>query len=246
MSALFEVLLFSLLPVSGIIIGSLLAESMRTPRWLIGAALHATAGVAIALVSFDLVPRVLPVMPVWLMIVSFLFGAAVSVLLAQLLGSIRRRHHIRDTGAGMVYMAVLVDLTSDGLMVGTGAALTTQLGFLLAAAQSLANVPGGFASTSNFRDDGMPRRRRIILSVSMVIPALISASVGFLIMRELNPAAQSAVLMFFVGVLLLTTIEDVVPQGDEPNPSRWVSSMAFASGFCLLVILSSLLSVSVP
>ena len=78
----------------------------------------------------------------------------------------------------MVYMAVATDLTSDGLMVGTGTAVETQLGFLFAATQSVANIPGGFAATSNFRDDGMPRSRRLALSASMLVPALISAGWG--------------------------------------------------------------------
>ena len=196
---------------------------------------------AIALVSIDLMPRILDNTPVWLAVVFFLAGAAISVLIAHLWGTTRQRPKAGDAGAAMVYLAVLVDLTSDGLMVGTGTAVRTELGFLLAAAQSLANIPGGFAATSNFRNDGMARRRRLLLSVSMVVPALVSASLGFLVMGGLPPVAQSAVLALFVGVLLLATIEDVVPQGDDPNPPRWISSMAFAVGFSFLALLSSLL-----
>jgi len=42
---------------------------------------------------------------------------------------------------------------------------------------------------------------------------------------------QSTVLAFFVGVLLLTTIEDVIPEADAPRPPRWISTLAFAIGF---------------
>lgn len=237
-----NLVIVSLLPALGIIIGSLLAESMRTPRWLIGAALHATAGVAIALVSIDLMPRILPDTPSWLIVCCFLAGASLSILIAHLWGWTWHRSRFRHTGALMVYMAVLTDLITDGLMVGTGTAVGTQLGLLLAATQSLANIPGGFAATSNFRDSGMPRRTRIILAVSMILPALLSATLGFFLMRGLGPEAQGAVLSIFVGILLLATIEDVVPQGDEPNPPRWISSLAFAAGFALLALLSSIVT----
>jgi hypothetical protein len=56
-SGLLSILATALPPASGNVIGSLLAESMRTPRWLIGAALHAAAGIAIAVVSIDFMPR---------------------------------------------------------------------------------------------------------------------------------------------------------------------------------------------
>jgi zinc transporter, ZIP family len=57
-SGLLGILATALLPASGNVIGGLLAESMRTPRWLIGAALHAAAGIAIAVVSIDLMPQI--------------------------------------------------------------------------------------------------------------------------------------------------------------------------------------------
>ena len=61
------VLALALLPAGGNIIGSLLAESVHPPKWLVGAALHAAAGIAIALVSIDLMPRILAETAVWVM-----------------------------------------------------------------------------------------------------------------------------------------------------------------------------------
>jgi ZIP family zinc transporter len=115
------VLAISLILAGGNIIGSLLAESLRTPPWIIGAALHAAAGVAIAVVSVDLMPRILADTPAWLIVGAFLGGAAFSVLLPQGL-----RWWVdapeRQSGAWMVYMAIAADLLSDGLMVGAGTA----------------------------------------------------------------------------------------------------------------------------
>lgn len=57
------VLALALLPVLGNAIGTAIAELSRLPRWVIGAALHAAAGVAVALVSVDLMPRILDTIP---------------------------------------------------------------------------------------------------------------------------------------------------------------------------------------
>src|SRR5688572_18071359 len=79
------VLAVSLLPAGGNIIGGFLAESLRTPPWVIGAALHAAVGVAIAVISVDLMPCILEATPVWLIATAFFCGAAFSFLLAYAL-----------------------------------------------------------------------------------------------------------------------------------------------------------------
>jgi ZIP family zinc transporter len=48
---------------------------------------------------------------------------------------------------------------------------------------------------------------------------------------------QGAALAFVVGVLLLATVEDTVPQGDEPGAPRWISTSAFALGFAAFTLL---------
>ena len=93
----------------------------------------------------------------------------------------------------------------------------------------------------NFRDDGMPKSRRLALSASMLLPALVSAGLGYLVLRGASPTVHSAALGIFIGILLLTTVEDVIPQGDEPEPPRWISTTAFAGGFAALAMLSGML-----
>ncbi len=238
-----ELLGFALLPPFGVLLGSLLAESVKTPKWVVGASLHATAGIAIALVSIDIMPRLLGESAMWVIVLAFLLGACISLLLANAFGYLRHRtaRGGASTGAWMVYMAITTDLISDGLMVGVGSAVGSQLGFLLAATQAVANIPGGFAATSNFRDDGMPRPRRLILVGSMVVPALFSVVLGYAVLRGAGGQVQSVALAIFMGILLLATIEDIVPEGDEPEPPRWISTASFAGGFAAFATLSSLI-----
>ena len=238
---MFDVLVFASLPAIGIIIGSLLAESIHTPRWLIGASLHTTAGIAIALVSINIMPMILEATPMWLIVAAFLTGAGVSVIIASLWGAFRFRNQASSIGAWMVSMAVGTDLVSDGLMVGAGTAVGTQLGFLFAATQAIANIPGGFAITASFRDDGFSRIFRLALPAMMLLPAIVSAIVGYYGLRGADSEMHGAVLAVFVGILLLATVEDVIPQGDESNPPRLVSTLAFAAGFSGLALLSSVL-----
>ncbi len=86
-------------------------------------------------------------------------------------------------GAWMIYVAVAIDLFSDGLMIGVGSVVSFGLAFILALGQIMADVPEGFATIANFKEKGASRRRRIVLSASFVVPCLLGASIGFWLLR---------------------------------------------------------------
>jgi zinc transporter, ZIP family len=241
MPDLFATLALALLPALGNFIGSAIAESTRAPQWVVGAALHGAAGIAIAVVSVDLMPRILDVMPIWLLVGAFFGGAMFSVVIARGV-EYGRQTLLAGTGsrgAWMVYVAIAADVFSDGLMTGAGSAVSGSLGLLLALSQVVGNVPGGFAAVANFRDEGVGRPMRLVIAGSFVMPALIGAGLGDLLLRGAGPELQNGALAFVVGVLLLATVEDTVPQGDEPGTPRWISTAAFALGFAFFAVLST-------
>lgn len=226
-----QVMLYAMLPVAGHLCGAALALSTRPARWIAGAALHGSAGIAIALVSMDLVPRIGEHVPVWQMVIYFFIGAIVSVALAYGINQMQKKPRQKNTGAWMVYTAIGADLISDGMMTGAGFAVTAQLGFLLSAAQAVANIPGGFAATANLSFTKMKRSRIILAALGMAIPVLLSALAGLWLLGDASELVKHAVLMIVVGLLLLATIEDMIPEGDAPHPPRWLSTIAFTAGF---------------
>lgn len=239
MPELSAVIAFALLPVVGNLVGIVLAESIRTPKWLVGASLHAAAGIAIGVVSVQLMPRIIGSTPGVLIYTGFLAGAVVSLVLALGVRFRGARGH-GTVAAWMVWIAVAADLIGDGVMTGVGSTVATGLGFLIALSQSVANIPGGFAATANLRDDGVARKWRIGIAVLLILPVLASAGVGFWLLQDSGPVVQNTALAVIIGVLLVTTVEDIVPEGDAPQPARWLSTASFAGGFVLLGAVSTL------
>ena len=66
----------------------------------------------------------------------------------------------------MIYVAVAVDLSGDGLMIGSGSAVATSLAIVLAAGQVLADFPEGYSVVANLREKKVSRGRRIFVSLS--------------------------------------------------------------------------------
>lgn len=239
MGGYWTVLALSMLPLIGNYLGAGAAELSKPPRWLIGAALHAAAGVAIALVSIDLLPRSMATTGTWVFLALFSAGAVVSYFLARGAVWISRKVKGGSGGAWMVYTATSADLLSDGLMTGASTAVSTELGLLLALSQVVANLPAGFATVSNFRSQGMRRRVRMLAAASFAMPVVAGVTVGFLALREASETAQAASLAIIVGILLVTTVEDLVPQADKPGTSRPISTASFVAGFSFFAVLAA-------
>lgn len=229
----------ALLPVAGSVTGAMLAEAVKTPRWVVGAALHAAAGVAIALVSVELMPRVLDTTPPWLVALLFGAGAVLSVLLARSVAKVETLADTGGSGKWRVYATTWADLFSDGFMTGATFAVSSGLGTLLAFSQVIANLPGGFATAANLRHRGSATKVRLVAALSYLVPALVGATAGFVLLSDASEAAKDSALALIAGILLVTTIEDLVPQADRPGTKRWISTAAFVGGFVFLTLLSA-------
>lgn len=238
MNPFLTVLLVALLPAGGSFIGSMLSEMFRTPKWLLGAALHGATGVAMGLVSIELMPRALGATPIWLIALLFAVGGAISVALSRLVRWLRGGDEAEATGEWKVYATTSADVFSDGLLTGATFAVSSGLGLLLALSQVVANVPGGFATTANFRFRGVSRFHRVLAATSYVAPAVVGAIIGFVVLRNADFMTKEATLSLIAGILLVTTIEELVPQADRPGTARWISTAAFVIGFVFIALLS--------
>jgi ZIP family zinc transporter len=67
---------------------------------------------------------------------------------------------------------------------------------------------------------------------------------GYVLLRGSTEVVQNTSIAAMVGLLLLATVEDLIPEADAPRASRWMSSLAFTAGFIGLALASSYLYTS--
>lgn len=236
-------LLLALLPALGSLIGVGLAEWREPPDWLVGGAMHAAAGLATAVAAVELVPRAIDRIEIWMLALALIAGSLASIGIAGIsraLASKLPRKRMRATAVG-AYVAVGVDLLTDGLMTGSGAAVSASLGVLLALSQVIGNLPGGFAIAANFRAAAIPRGRRLAMLAAYPLLPPLGAAIGYIALRGMGDIVIGFALAFLAGLLLTATIEEIVPEADGSGAPRRVSSPAFAGGFALLILMSAYL-----
>ncbi|NVD45641.1 ZIP family metal transporter [Qipengyuania atrilutea] len=208
-----------------------------------GGALHAAAGIATAVAAIELIPRSQDRIETWMLALAIIIGAVGSAGIAKATRGIRA-HMGSTTGRATTwgaYAAVGVDLFTDGLMTGGGGAVAQELGLLLALSQVVGNLPGGFAIAADFRSAKIARGSRWRAFALYPFLPVIGAFIGYVVLADAGEILTGFVLALFAGLLLTATIEDIVPEADQPKAKRRISSPAFALGFAALLLTSAYL-----
>lgn len=235
------VLALSLLPGIGNFVGGMLAEFGKTSGRLLNLALHAASGIVIAIVSVELIPEARQALAGWWLAIAFGAGGIAYVLVKTGIEKAEALSGNSQSGTRMwmIYVAVAVDLASDGLMLGSGAAVSFNLAIALAAGQVLADVPEGYASVANFRKNGIARRNRILLSASFILFSCGAAILSYLLVRDAGQGPKMALLAFVAGLLTVAAVEDMLEEAHDARRDNRSSVIAFIAGFVLFTLVSA-------
>ena len=237
--SVWAVLLLSLLPGLGNFAGGLLAEFGKTTERLLNWALHAASGIVIAIVSVELLPEASKSLDGWWIAAAFGAGGVTYILIETGVEKLQSGGPGGRTSMWMIYVAVAVDLTADGLMLGSGAAVSSSMALVLAAGQVLADLPEGYAAMANFRDKGLPRGRRILLSASFILFCVGAALLSYLLLRGAGEGPKMAALTFVAGLLTVAAVEDMLEEAHEATSDNRRSILAFVGGFVLFILVSA-------
>lgn len=240
MSGVWMVLLLALLPGVGNLLGGMVAEIRKpSPRFL-NWALHAASGIVIAVVAVELMPRTLDALAGWWVALAFAAGGLAYVVLESIVERLQGGGGHEERGRmWMIYAAVAVDLTSDGLMIGSGSAVSTSLAVVLAAGQVLADVPEGYATAANFRDKGVPRGKRILFAASFLLYVVGAAVAAYFLLRGASESLKMAALAFVAGLLTVAAVEDMLKEAHDAHADSRRSVLAFVGGFTLFTLVSA-------
>ena len=239
MADIWIVLLLAFLPGAGNFAGGMVAEFWRPSSRLLNWALHAASGIVIAIVATELMPQAIDTLAGWWVSAAFAFGGVAYLLLRSSIERLQRTSGKDRTSMWMIYAAVAIDLTSDGLMLGTGAAISPMLGIILAAGQLLADFPEGYATIANFRDNGVPKSRRMLLSASFITYVVGAAIASFLLLRGAPEELKAAALVFVAGLLTVAAVEDMLEEAHDAQEDNRRSVVAFVGGFALFTMVST-------
>lgn len=237
MSGLLTVLLLTLLPAGGNFAGGLAAELLPGSERVRSMALHAAAGVVMAVVAIEIMPEAVGIVPGWGIAGAFLVGGLLYMLVEWLI-----QRSPSGEGSGrmwMIYVAVATDLFSDGLMIGAGTSVGAQLGLTLAIGQVLADIPEGAAAIMTFRNNKVPRGKRLALSASFLVPVVAGALISYFLLRGRSEAVQLSGLVVTAGLFSVAAFEDMIREAHETGEESQLLTLSLVVGFAAFALVSA-------
>ena len=260
MNDLMLVIVLAMLPAGGVLAGGLLAEVVNTSRRTVALALHLATGILFGVIAIELAPEAFEGAPTWLAALAFIVGGATFIGLEALVERITGREHgdvpetpLMEPGGEahaptaassswiMIYVAVAIDLFADGLLIGTGSTVSLSLALVLGLGQVTADLPEGFATVANFKDKGVERKKRILLSFGFVIPVLAGALLSYFVLRDMPEYIKYTALAFTTGLLLVAASEEIIGEAHQADEDSRASIMMLVIGFALFAVVAGYL-----
>ncbi len=229
------VLLLTLLAGSAIPLGGLLAarEHLRRGHFredLLHGIVAFGGGVLLSAVALVLVPEGLEGATIPEFSLAFSGGAVVFLF-------VDRAIEVRGEKAGQV-MAMTLDYVPESIALGAAFAVGGPLGPLLAFLVGIQNLPEGFNSYRELREDGRSVGSSFRLLSSLVALGPVAGVLGFFLLAP-HPRLVSWLFLFAAGGILYSVFHDVAPLAHQRE--HWIPTLGAVAGFLLGMLGESLI-----
>lgn len=217
--------IYTLIPAAIAILGAIIAVNVRPGPILVSAIQHFAAGVVFAAAAGEIMPDV---MHSGALVATLIGGfAGIGVMLA-----IRQLERVIEGPAGLLTL-VGVDILIDGLVLGIAFAAGAKAGLLLTIALSVEVLFLGLAVTTELSQTVKSRVRIVLVIAALILLLPLGALVATPI-AGLPDQYITAFLSFGLIALLYLVTEELLVEAHETPDKPWVAAMFFIGFLLLL------------
>ena len=204
---------YTLIPAAVAIVGAVGAVNVRPGPTLVSAIQHFAAGVVFAAAAGEIMPDVA--------------HSGIGVMLA-----IRQLERVMKGSAGLLTL-VGVDILIDGLVLGIAFAAGAQAGLLLTIALSVEVLFLGLAVTTELSETVKSKMRIVLIIAALVVLLPVGAFIATPV-ASLPAHYITGFLSFGLIALLYLVTEELLVEAHETPDRPWVAAMFFVGFLLLL------------
>ncbi len=217
--------IYTLIPATVAILGAVVAVNVRPGPTLVSAIQHFAAGVVFAAAAGEIMPDVAHSgSPIATIVGGF---AGIGVMLA-----IRQLERVIKGPAGLLTL-VGVDILIDGLVLGIAFAAGAKAGLLLTIALSVEVLFLGLAVTTELSETVKSRMRIVLIIAALVVLLPVGAFIATPV-ASLPAHYITGFLSFGLIALLYLVTEELLVEAHETPDRPWVTAMFFVGFLLLL------------
>ena len=235
-----QIRLFALAPAAAVIVGGVFA-AYRAPGPAVRSAVqHFAAGVLFCALATELLPDIVHRRLPAATLGGFALGVAVMLGMKWLAEQSEKKAAGEATQPTSLILALGVDITLDGLLIGLGFVAGAKQGLLLTIALTLEVLFLGVSGAVALAGVGASRARIIATTSGFAGLLLVGAAVGTLLLTGASATVLDAVLSFGLAALLYLVTEELLVEAHETPETPLLTAMFFF-GFIVLLVIEMLL-----
>jgi ZIP family zinc transporter len=227
---------------SSLLVGALLALTVRPSRRVVGLVMAFGAGVLISAVAYELVGEAIETADTGRAVALGLFaGCGVfffgDTLIDRLGGEGRKSSGGEQSGG--VGLAIMLGIVLDGIpesiVIGVGLLSGDGVSLAMLVAVFLSNLPEAVAATTGLTAAGWPRTRLWLLWLAVVSVSALSSLAGYALFDDASPDTIAFVLAFAGGAILTMLADTMMPEAFEQSGKLVgvVTTLGFALAFTI-------------
>lgn len=230
------IVLYTLIPTALALIGGFIASVYVPKRKFVSTLQHFVAGVVIAAVAIELLPKIVGKGTTWSIGVGFVVGALVMLLLHELAHFLAGKGGKGSAPFGLIAGGA-IDLFIDGILIGVSFLAGRESGILIAISLSLCAFFLSLTISSTMTQKHANRGVQFftILFIAAMLP--LGAFVGGSVIAQMPQSILVETIAFGVAALLYLGVEELLAEahGGGDHDTAFISS-AFFIGFLIILL----------
>jgi ZIP family zinc transporter len=234
--------LWGLLGGGALVLGALIAWSLRVPQGVIASVMAFGSGVLISAVAFDLMAEAADIGGLGPTAIGFLGGALAYLGANALLARYGARHRKRSgeqqpseseqAGSGMaIAVGALLDGIPESVVLGVGLLAGGGVSLSVLAAVFISNVPEGLSSAAGMKRNGRSAAYVFGVWTTIAVVSAIAALLGYATLGGAPPELIAVITAVAAGAILTMIADTMIPEAFEET--RTWTGLITTVGFLL-------------
>ena len=229
--SIMDAAIWSFVAMIPVLISAMVGIRFSPGKKLTSIFLALSAGMLIALLSYDLLEVAFDIGGIYFSLLGFFLGISIYVFANRLIsrGGIKRRNSAECGGLGALSpeekaekqasLALVVGAVLDGIpesmSIGISFLDNKLVAISVIVAVAVANIPEGLASGVGLKRSGYSSRNILLIWSIVVLSCVMASMLAFATMRDAPPGLKAVTTSLAAGGVLAMTLQTVVPEAYE-------------------------------
>lgn len=236
MQAPLSILAFAFYPALAVVAGGFIALWRPLKPGTVSAIQHFAAGLLFCALATELLPDLVHRKLPWITLIGFTLGVITMLAVKHFAEKSGQNTISTATVPTSLIAILAIDVALDGLLVGLGFAAGQKEGLLLTVALTLEVLFLGLSGAVALSQAGTSRKKTLMVTLGFALILLVGALAGTILLVVASANVVDATLAFGLAALLYLVTEELLVEAHEVPETSAQTAMFFVGFILLLTI----------